>query len=118
MSTAAIPVDLSSADSASKLLPELTRVAPSVRSRHQAQIVVRRRPSPLQGRSLEKLGHSIEYLVDSRLFITSALDNRAEHEAVQILMGASRAIFSECAEIVPLRRQFSRWMEQRLPWSA
>jgi hypothetical protein len=72
----------------------------------------------MQWRALEKVGHSIEYLVDSRLFITSGLDDRAEYEAVQILMCISRAIFSECAEVIPLRRQFRRWIGQHLPWTA
>jgi len=114
MSTAGFPGDLTSAGSASQLLPELTRAASSMRSRHLSRVPVRRRPDPQQGRALEKVGHSIEYLVDSRLFITSGLGDRAEHESVQILMRASRAIFSECSEIIPLRRQLREWFEQRL----
>lgn len=118
MSTAAIARDFNLAGSTSQLLPERASVAPSSRSRRQSRLSIRRRPSQVQGRALEKVGHSIEYLIDSRLFITSGLDDRAEHEAVQILMCASRGVFSKCPEIVPLRRQFSRWVEQHFPWLA
>lgn len=118
MSTAAIVGDLKPVGSTSQLLPERASVAPSSRSRRRSKLSIRRRPSQVQGRALEKVGHSIEYLIDSRLFITSGLDDRAEHEAVQVLMSASRAVFSECAKIVSLRHQFSRWVEQHFPWLA
>jgi len=63
--------------------------------------------------ALEKLGHAIEYLVDSRLAIIHDLPDeltaRADAEATQILMRLSRAVFAECAEIVPLRRRLWAW---------
>lgn len=51
-----------------------------------------------QGWALEKLGHAVEHLVDSRLFDLNAQRVRDEQEAVQILMRMSRAIFSECTK--------------------
>jgi hypothetical protein len=64
--------------------------------------VVRRRPTPQQGKALEVLGHAIEYLMDSYVLTHAADTNNGDHEAAQILMGLSRMVFEECAEIVPL----------------
>jgi len=75
---------------------------------------VRRRGSIQQGRALETLGHAVEYLVDSRLFQVEDDNQRAEQEAVQILMRASRAVFAECPEVVSLRTRLRRWMQDRL----
>jgi len=75
---------------------------------------IRRRGSILQGRALETLGHAVEYLVDSRLFQVEDDNQRAEQEAVQILMRASRAVFAECAEVVSLRTRLRRWLQERL----
>jgi hypothetical protein len=71
---------------------------------------VRRRPDPRQGRALEKLGHAIEYLVDSRMAWKDRQTTRADAEAVDILMGLSRCVFSECEEIVPVSQRFKAWM--------
>lgn len=71
---------------------------------------VRRRPDPYQGRALEKLGHAIEYLVDSRMSARDSQTTRADAEAVDILMGLSRCVFSECEEIVPASQRFKAWM--------
>ena len=77
------------------------------------QRAVRRRATPVQGRALESLGHAVEYLVDSRLFL-SGIVQHDEQEAQQILMQLSRSVFSECAEVVPLGRRLSQWMSERL----
>lgn len=65
--------------------------------------------------ALEKLGHAIEYLVDSRLAMVHDLPDdltaRADTEATQILMRLSRTVFAECAEIVSLRRRLWAWFE-------
>lgn len=60
---------------------------------------VRRRASRLQGRGLETLGHAVEYLVDSRLFLIEPTSAKAERDALQILMKSSRALFAECQEV-------------------
>lgn len=73
---------------------------------------VRRRGSLVQGQALETLGHAVEYLVDSALFHRETSESRANQDAVQILMRASRAVFAECPEVLPLRRRFSRWALQ------
>jgi hypothetical protein len=62
--------------------------------------IIRRRPSPQQGRALEILGHSIEYLVDSYIAIASSDGNKDDVEAAEILMKLNLQIFNECPEIV------------------
>jgi len=57
-----------------------------------------------QGWALEKLSHAVQYLADSRMFDFDARRVREGQEAVQILMRMSRAIFSECTEVVALKR--------------
>ena len=116
MSTAAAPGDFISANPGSPQLPELAGATQQVHVGAMPVGAVRRRANPQQGRALETVGHAIEYLVDSRLFITSGLDERAEQEAAQILMRASRAIFAECVEVVPLRRKVGCWIEKQLLW--
>jgi hypothetical protein len=81
---------------------------------HRSSEVVRRRGSVAQGRALEMLGHSVEYLVDSRLFQAGDHNQRAEQEAVQILMRLSRAVFAECPEVVSLRKRLGRWIAERI----
>ncbi len=71
---------------------------------------VRRRGNLEQGRALETLGHAVEYLTDSQLFLTDEAGARHSQEAVQILMRCSRAVFMECPEVVPVRRRLSRWV--------
>ncbi len=79
--------------------------------------VVRRRGNPQQGHALEALGHAIEYLTDTRMFSIGDTAERArsESEAVQILMRASRAVFEECAEVVPLRARIARRLQAAMP---
>ena len=72
--------------------------------------IVRRRPNQYQGRALEKLGHAVEYLVDSRMVLIDEPSTRADAEALDILMQLSRCVFSECEEIVPMGRRLRAWM--------
>jgi hypothetical protein len=66
--------------------------------------IVRRRPDMHQGRALEVLGHAIEYLVDSRMFLVK----------VQILSRCSREVFATCAEVVPVHHRFKQWAAEHL----
>jgi hypothetical protein len=77
-------------------------------------LAVRRRGSPAHGRALEVLGHAVEYLIDSRLWQVREGNHRDHEEAVQILMKMSRAVFSECPEVVTLRRRFQQWVAEKV----
>ena len=79
----------------------------------RSQAVVRRGTAE-QGRALEALGHAVEYLVDSRLFLLDQAAVRSDDEAVQIMMRLSRAVFAECPEVVSLRRKLHMWVVERL----
>lgn len=70
--------------------------------RPEKPFVLRRRPSPEQGKGLEILGHAIDYLLDS---YGMTIPRTAEMEAAQLLMDKSIEIFKECPEIVPLGRR-------------
>lgn len=117
MSTAAIPGNFINPLPGSACRPDFAVNAQPLRPYPRPDPPVRRRANLQQGRALEVIGHGIEYLVDSRLFLTSGLDERAEQEAIQIMMRASRAVFAECAEVVPLRRQVDQWLQKRLRWT-
>jgi hypothetical protein len=75
---------------------------------------VRRRSSVQQGRALEILGHAVEYLIDSRMFLVDQPATRADAEATQILMLLSREVFFECAAVVPPARRLKLWIAERL----
>lgn len=76
-----------------------------------APAFIRRRPSREQGMALEKLGHAIEYLVDSAMARTEGLStdpHSPEFAAVHIMMKLNCSIFDECEEIRPIRERISR----------
>jgi hypothetical protein len=85
--------------------PAVDRTAGGLNDRR----VVRRRGTQSQGQALELLGHSIEYLVDSRFFTKDRQEAKNDSEAVQILMRMSRAVFEECAEVISLERRLKRF---------
>jgi hypothetical protein len=76
-------------------------------------LVVKRRPSPQQGRALEGLGHAIEYLFDSCML--PGIGDSADMEAAHILMGLSMQVFEECEEVVPLGRRVRNWIRGLFP---
>ncbi|MDW5265050.1 MULTISPECIES: hypothetical protein [Acidobacteriaceae] len=79
-----------------------------------AKRVIRRRPTQVQGQALEKLGRAIEYLMDSRMALIDEPSTKADAEALEVLMRLSRCVFSECKEIVPVRRRLKAWALAKL----
>jgi hypothetical protein len=73
----------------------------------RARRAERRRLGREEGQALERLGHAVEYLIDSRMFLTHVPYTNAEEEAVQILMKMNRLVFESCPEIVTMRRRVS-----------
>ncbi len=51
------------------------------------------------GQALESLGHTVEYLVDSRMFLVDEPATRADAEALHILMRLSREVFEDRAAL-------------------
>ncbi len=84
-------------------------------NREVATASVPRRGTLQQGKALEILGHALDYLVDSRMFLVDEPATAADREAVQILAGLSRAVFAECAEVRSLRRRWRDWIIGRPP---
>ena len=75
---------------------------------------IRRRPSRSQGQALEILGHALEYLVDSRMFLSKERKTRADGEAIHILSSCSREVFAECPEVVPVSQRIKSWVVEHL----
>jgi len=109
-------VDIKDAVDPSAGRAEEHRLAAATARAPQEERRVRRRANQEQGRALEMLGHAIEYLMDSRLYAVDGADPKSEAEAVNLLMGLSRAVFAECEEVTTLwdkverlcRRSFAR----------
>ena len=109
MSTAAMPGPYSPESFSSKEFGEATRVT---LRRVERSRYIRRRGSAEQGRALERLGHAVEYLVDSGMFLRDERNKRDEDAAIQILMRLSRAVFAECPEVVPVGRRLAKWARE------
>ena len=77
-------------------------------------VAVRRKPSPQQGRSLEILGHAIEYLMDSYVITASPNGGRADQEAIHMLSRLNLDVFSECPEIVPYHQRLWAHLVRRV----
>lgn len=77
---------------------------------HSVHQQPRRRANLQQGRALEILGHAIEYLVDSRMFLIDQPATAADAQATQILMRLNRQIFDECTEVLPKHRRLRNWL--------
>jgi hypothetical protein len=74
-----------------------------------APAFIRRRPSREQGMALEKLGHAIEYLIDSSMSQCGkgmVADPRSpEFQAVRIMMQLNCEVFADCEPVLPLRER-------------
>ena len=88
----------------------------AMRSEARLRVVepVRRRGSAAQGQALETLGHAIEYLIDSQLWLGRDYDPKNDQEAIQILMRLSREVFAECPEVISVRRRLKAWVAERV----
>lgn len=81
------------------------------------QTSVRRRANREQGHALEILGHAVEYLVDSRMFLIEEPATMADSEAVQILMRLSREVFSECNIVITPLHRLRLWISSHVAMS-
>lgn len=79
-----------------------------------ARRIIRRRPTQTQGQALEKLGRAIEYLMDSRLVLIEEPSTKADADALEILMRLNRCVFSECKEVVPMKRRLKEWITAKM----
>ncbi len=100
VSHAALPVELAEPFRGPARIPK---------ARPRNAQAISRRPGREQGLALEQLGHAVEYLIDSRMFLTGIAYTRAEEQALQILMAASREVFEGCPAIVPWRKALGGW---------
>ncbi len=75
----------------------------------------RRRLGREQGQAIERLGHAVEYLIDSRMFLTQVPYTIAEEEAVQILMALNRLVFESCPEVPTMRQRIVNRLRRLIP---
>ena len=85
------------------------------RSQQTARPMLRRRPTPEQGRALETLGHAVEYLIDEGLLCGETIDVGVT-EALHLLSSASRALYLSCAESAPAQDQQEKDAHIRWRW--
>ena len=104
-----------SASPCEQILVHTMPVLTSSRRERSSSQALRRRPSMDQGHALESLGHSIEYVYDSRVYQNDGELSPSDVEAVQLLMRLSREVFMECREVVPARRGFKLWLHNLWP---
>jgi hypothetical protein len=52
--------------------------------------------------------------MDSRMALLHETPTKADADALDILMRLNRWVFSECEEIVPLRRRLKAWVMARM----
>ena len=78
-------------------------------AKRKASAMVRRRANMQQGKGLEILGHAIEYLVDSRMFLVGDGRMLVEADAVRVLSRCSRELFLSCAVVEPLGARLRTW---------
>src|SRR5665213_2704184 len=83
------------------------------------RMAVRRKISPEAGRTLEILGHAIEYLADEyslTLSQTGVLDsNDPRVEAIQILVSANRQVYYAEPAVKPRLMRFAAWLLSASP---
>ena len=89
-------------------------LSPQVRGRSvTTKAHLRRRPDPRQGRSLEALGHAIEYLTDAQMLTTEPKSWQNDVDAIQLLSRLSRDVFHECPIVVPVTQRLKEWCARR-----
>jgi hypothetical protein len=76
--------------------------------------LIRRRAGMSEGVALEVLGHAIEYLIDSRMFLVNEPHTPAEADAIQILSRCSREVFVACPAVVSIGQRLRMWTAERL----
>jgi hypothetical protein len=75
---------------------------------------VRRRANVNSGRAIEKLGHMVDHLVYSCMFLTDADAVKAEADAIHLLMVLRRNVFEECITVAQGNQQVKQWIMARL----
>jgi hypothetical protein len=74
----------------------------------------RRRIDPRAGHALEILGHAIEYLTDEFVHCgASSSSNRAQLEAVRLLMARNREVYFACPEIPSMGERWRAFLLRR-----
>jgi hypothetical protein len=72
--------------------------------------VRRRRANVNQAYAIEKLGHAVDHLIYSRMFLTDNDAAKADADAIHILQVIRRGVFKECEMVDRGNRQVKQWV--------
>jgi hypothetical protein len=75
---------------------------------------VRRRANVDQARAIEKLGNAVDHLTYSHLFLNDKTSEKADADAIHILMRLKRRVFEECEKITPAENPLRQWLTSRV----
>ena len=75
---------------------------------------VRRRANAGQARTIELLGNAVDHLSYGHLFLNDKAAERADTEAIHILMRLKRSVFEECERVTPANRPLRQWLTEHL----
>jgi galactose-1-phosphate uridylyltransferase len=65
-------------------------------------------------RAIQKLGHAVDHLIYSRMFLTDADMVKADADAIHLLMVLRRNVFEECITVAQGNQQVKQWIMARL----
>src|ERR1700687_2668706 len=99
MSTATLPV--TSQPSAAQHLAQIEEAL---------SLPVRRRADSEQARAIEQLGHAVDHLTYGHIFLNDKVAEKADADAIHILMCLKRRVFEECERVTPANRPLRQWL--------
>jgi hypothetical protein len=91
-------------------IPQNNRTSETGYAGQETEIRTRSKAAYPTTGGLELLGHAIEYLIDSRPFLSVELGGEDHKETLDILKCRSRQVFAECAEEVSPREHLKHWL--------
>jgi hypothetical protein len=88
-------------------------LSPGASPSEAADLTIHRISQTHHGRTLLTLGHAAEYLANSLRYSIEGFDNKADDEAIHILLELSRSVFEDFAQPETLSRQVWNWVVDR-----
>ena len=92
----------------------LPTLSPGNHPSNEAGLTIHRISKTHHGRTLVTLGHAAEYLANSRQYSIEGFDNKADDEAIHILLELSRSVFEDFAKPQTLSRRIGNWVVEHV----
>ncbi len=74
---------------------------------------VQRRANVDHARAIQKLGHAVDHLIYSRMFLMDPDMVKADADAIHLLTVLLRSVFEECETLAQENRQVKQWIMAR-----